>query len=98
MVKSKTLFRDLGIGLLVASQLLGLSTFLLFVHYDATRPTTIRIQEGRVYDWSNHGHVVYLTQSEQVWLYALGGTSGISVMAAMALYYLTEPPRKRLHS
>jgi len=62
----------------------------LFLHYDATRPTLERPADGRVYPWSNHGHVVYLTQEEQIRLYLLGGGAGGLFVVAFAIWYLTQ--------
>jgi hypothetical protein len=39
--------------------------FCLTLHYDDTRPTVRKPDQGRVYALNNHGHVVYLTANEE---------------------------------
>lgn len=41
-------------------------TFIgLFQYYDATRPTTMQAQNGRILAQLDHGHIVYLSRAEQ---------------------------------
>lgn len=53
-----------------------LSHWVLFLQYDATRPTAMQPAEGRLYPSFNHGHIVYLTQQEQRRLDILERTAG----------------------
>jgi hypothetical protein len=74
-------------ALTIMAVLVCLSAMFLFVHYDDTRPTLKQPAEGRVYPWSNHGHVVYLTQKEQLQLYILGGIGGGLFVGAVCTSY-----------
>ncbi len=99
MVESSRSLRIL-IGFVRALALLGVLVWLsaigLFLHYDATRPTLKQPAEGRIYPWSNHGHIVYLTQQEQLRLYVLGGiAAGLFVIAAAMGYFAKLRQRRR---
>jgi hypothetical protein len=85
-VEMRTVIR-LRNALAVLSVLIWFSAFFLYLHYDATRPTSRQPVEGRVYAWNNHGHIVYLTKGEQVQLYALGVIAGSFFVTAAALGY-----------
>jgi hypothetical protein len=39
--------------------------YYLTNHYDRTRPTVAQDECGRVYSLNSHGHIVYLTTTEQ---------------------------------
>ena len=43
----------------------------LGLHFDASKPTQPDPTIGRIYELSNHGHVVYLTLREQLTLWAV---------------------------
>jgi hypothetical protein len=63
-----------------------LSAFVLFFHYQATRPVLSRPDVGRIYAWNNHGHIVYLTHSEQSNLYVLGGIGSCMMLLAIIFF------------
>jgi hypothetical protein len=71
----------------VLAMLAWLSTIGLFLRYDVTRPTVRQVAEGRIYAWNNHGHIVYLTQQEQLRLYILGGISASLFAVAASMGY-----------
>ena len=49
-------------GAALASWLVSVA---LGLQYDKTRPTVAQPNEGRIYCFANHGHVVYLTAIEK---------------------------------
>jgi cellobiose-specific phosphotransferase system component IIC len=54
----------------------------LFLIYNSTKPTTPQPEQDRTYSSNNHGHVVYLTGTEQFRIYGLGGTGAVIVVVA----------------
>jgi hypothetical protein len=77
-----------------SSRLLGYSALAswlgfigLFLHYDATRPTLMQPNEGKVYPSNNHGHVVYLSEQDEHQLNLLQMTTfGLVVVVALLEY------------
>ncbi len=98
MTQLNKILKIVGGALIISAQFLALGFFLLFLHYDATRPTTMRLLEGRVYPWSDHGHVVYLAPSEQLRLYALSGISGSLIAIGAIMVSVTERRQKGTNS
>jgi|HubBroStandDraft_6_1064221.scaffolds.fasta_scaffold548039_2 hypothetical protein len=72
-------------ALAIAAVLLWFTAFGLFLHFADTRPTSPEPAEGRVNPWNDHGRFVYLNQSEQNQLYALGGTAAAFFVTAAFL-------------
>jgi hypothetical protein len=50
--------------------------------YDFTRPKIAAPLVGRIYPLNTHGHVVYLTSSERLWLWLLLGGFGVFALLA----------------
>lgn len=60
----------------------------LFCHYDAIRPTVPLPNEGKVYPSNNHGHVVYLSESDEGRLNLLQGIALWLVIVVVILDYV----------
>lgn len=60
----------------------------MFFHFDATRPIKPDSVKGAVIPQNNHGHIVYLTEREQIQLLSLQRTSiGLALVAGLATYF-----------
>ena len=75
----------------ILARLLGFSGLALwifhlyvFLQYNATRPRQFDTSSGRIYAENNHGHVVYLTKTEDTTLTALA-VIAFSLLGAGAL-------------
>jgi hypothetical protein len=69
------------VGALMATLWIGF--VVLEIHYGASRPRLPDEASGRIFPLNNHGCVVYLTRSEQLWLWCLeGGAFALFVVGA----------------
>ncbi len=90
--------RHLSSVFATAALAVWLCCFLLYFHYDATRPVLQRPAEGRVYPWNNHGHVVYLSRKEELTLYLLGAGAGGLFLIAVGLRRFSKAEGQRLEN
>jgi hypothetical protein len=57
----------------------------LFLQYAGTRPRSPQPETGRIYSINNQGTIVYLSLSENLWLWLSSGSAAAIVLAAIAL-------------
>jgi hypothetical protein len=68
----------------------------LQLHYSDTRPTQEQANQGRLFPFDTHGHVVYLTRHElSVW-HQLGGAAVVLVACATVLGFVAKRRQRRL--
>jgi hypothetical protein len=74
----------LAVSLVCSACAVWLFDLYLYLQYDATRPRRFSLLSGRIYELSNHGHIVYLTKAEDMNLTLLTifafGLMGIAIL------------------
>jgi|HubBroStandDraft_6_1064221.scaffolds.fasta_scaffold1323618_1 hypothetical protein len=66
----------------------------LSLQYDVTKPRQFSLLSGRIYELSNHGHIVYLTQAEHTKLtYLTILAFGLMATAILVINLFVEKTR-----
>ncbi len=68
----------------------------LSVHYNYTRPTSPQPSQERIYSLNEHGHIAYLTHSEQQNLNLLFWSAVVLIAAAFVVGTIAKRRQRRL--
>ena len=69
---------------------LGLTLYVLWVHYDSAKPRSPDAAAGRIYSLNTHGSVVYLDSREHSWIEGMQILAGLFALSGVVIYVITD--------